>query len=216
MLRAIFIAIILAGPAQSGAWLREAGEVFLSPSFSFQPARGGSEISTFAGLYAEWGLSPSLTLGFDLGHAAKGESSALIFARVPLLETANGLRMAADFGLGLRHDGDDRYGFLRSGLSFGYGFSSRRGNGWLGLDLSAELDDQAALGRLKADLTLGLTLSSRVKAMLQWHALSNHGKIEHQFVPSIVLRSNHRQFIQFSAILGRRSSGLKLALWQSF
>jgi hypothetical protein len=219
MLRVILLVCLFSGPAMAGAWLREPGEVFLAPSYTVEEIRGRTGKSRFAGLYAEWGMTPYLTLGADLGSPDGGEPSGVLFARLPLVETTQGIRAAFEVGIGVRDGPGSTRAFLRPGLSLGYGFGSRIGNGWLALDLSTEVDRHAKFDRHKADLTLGLSPNKRFKLMLQWHHEQIAGIRQNTVVPSIVWRTGERQFIQVGFLSGRggrRAEGVKLSLWQEF
>lgn len=219
LLIAIILAIPLATPGFAGAWLREQGGVFLAPTFTMEEVRGRTGQSTHAGLYAEWGVGPSLTLGADLGRSGSGDLTGVLFARIPLIETAQGIRTAAEIGIGVRDGPGSSAGFLRPGVSLGYGFGSRVGNGWAALDVFAEIGQSGHLDRSKIDLTVGMSFTDRLKAMAQLHYEKGSGVEQTTFVPSIVWRTGKRQQLVFGLISGRggrRTKGLKLALWQEF
>lgn len=219
MVRAILLFLMVCGPATAGAWLREPGEVFLAPSYTVENQRGRTRENTYSGLYAEWGLGTSLTLGADLGQPDGGEPAGVLFARLPLIETTQGIRSAFEIGIGVRDGPGTTTAFLRPGLSLGYGFGSQIGNGWMALDLSTEVDRDASFDRFKADLTLGLSASKRFKLMMQWHFENVAGIEQRTTVPSIVWRTNERQFVQVGVLSGRggrRTEGFKLSLWQKF
>lgn len=219
MRRILIVLIFLAGQAQAGAWMREPGDVFISPTYTTEEVRGRSKENTYAGIYAEWGVTPSLTLGADLGTPGSGDPTGVFFARIPLVETPQGIRAAAEIGIGVRDGPGSSKGFLRPSLSLGYGFGSRYGNGWLALDLQTEIDRDSAFRNYKADLTLGMSFTSHIKAMLQLHHESLDGVEQNTLVPSIVWRTRDRQHVQLGLLFGRggrRAKGLKVSLWQEF
>lgn len=219
LLRSIVFIIFLASHAQAGAWMREPGEHFVAPSYSMLQNPGGGQRS-FAGVFYEMGITPSLTVGLDAGTQPGGFSQALVFVRTPLRESPNGVKVAADFAIG-SIDADVGYeAALRSGLSLGYGFGTRDGNGWVGLETSALWASRSNMTRIKLDLTAGMTVSPNLKLMVQWH--TDHeigGPTYNLLVPSAVIATGPRQNVQIGLQIDPNtpgSYGLKLSLWQTF
>lgn len=220
MIRVFLIFLMCtAGQVQAGAWMREPGQRFLSPSFSVTRGNGGA-LTRFFGVYHEWGVSPSLTFGADIGQQPGGLKQALVFVRTPLPELANGARTAVEFGIGVIDTGTGPEPVIRPGLAIGYGFGSAYGNGWVGLEASVLSAPNSGLLRAKLDATAGMTLSSRMKIMVQWH--TDHevdGPTFHMIAPSIVMRTGPRQQVQIGLQAEPKRGGtigLKIALWQEF
>ena len=61
LLGALLLALALPAPAAAGAWLKERGEIYLAFSLD-----GATDVWT--GIYAEWGLTDSMTLGLAAGR----------------------------------------------------------------------------------------------------------------------------------------------------
>ncbi len=220
MIRAILLLTMISSMAHAGAWLREPGDIFIAPSYTVERIRGRSGETSYAGLFAEWGMTETVTLGLDFGQpSGGGEPAGVLFARLPLIETTQGIRSAFEIGIGLRDGPGNTEAFLRPGISLGYGFSSPIGNGWLALDVSTEIDDKASFDRFKADLTLGLSPSKQYKLMLQWHHENIAGIEQNTVVPSLAWRTSESQFLVLGLQAGRggrKTEGVKLSLWQEF
>lgn len=226
---------ILAGPAGAGAWPREKGTAFVSVSHA---ASTGTRtlltpmmtISNYTGLYAEYGLTERLTLGLDAGFGGEPESieadayevrAAAVFLRHPLWSDDSGHRTALQLGFGtLRDSSDGDQTRIIPALAWGYGFESRFGGGWMGIDASAEFRRPSGDTVWKADATFGLKPTEAWMGILQIQSgLYPDAAPLVRIAPSVVRRLGPRLSVQlggFAGIEGDDSLGGKLALWLTF
>lgn len=116
----------LAGTAQAGPWPREAGHSFIALT-----GERDREGNSYAGLYAEYGLSRRRTLGLEVSHTDVGETSAMLWYQKSLDggEGANRLSYAMGFGA-IRRDGD-LLPLSQVALMWGRGFSGPWDGGWV-------------------------------------------------------------------------------------
>lgn len=230
-MRAAAAGIILALSAfraEAGAWPREEGKTFVSLSQVFttgtQSLLAPTEtLTSYSSIYAEYGLTGTLTIGFDAAYGAGPEArlaTGIAFVRRPIWESPSGHRFAADFGVGWRTESGDQDVRLRPGVAWGRGFETAWGGGWMGIDASAELmlpsDDTA----FKADFTTGLKPSDDWTVILQVQSgrYPGSGAIV-RLAPSVVRAIGERSHVQLgldATVLGDDSIGVKLATWFSF
>ncbi|MHA6347566.1 hypothetical protein [Roseivivax sp. CAU 1761] len=207
------------GPAAAGAWPREPGSVFASLathlSWPQDIATWTSSAPTgrYDALYLEYGLTPRLTLGLDLGRGVSGSAKTAAFLRLPLGPPERDLKLAIELGLG-QIDGALR---LRPGLNLGYGFA----RGWLAADLVVEQPLSGAAPDVKLDLTFGLTLPAARKLILQLQAGQQAGDPAFlRLAPSLVVPLGESRFSAEIGgawgLAGDASMGLKLGLWAQF
>ena len=216
--------------ATAGAWPREVGGVFLSFSTTTKAspqvhATGIAELahSSESNLYAEYGLTERVTLGFDgmmTDSVSYGE--AYLFARVALgsLEAQN--RFAASFAIGrfidtvidVDHLEAEHTALTRLGLHYGRGVT----NGWIGADVFATQTDHGT--DLKIDATWGLKPWDRWMFIAQVQTGQPSGGDSYtNFAPSVVWRMNKRVSIEVSVIQPLEDNGdtaLKLGSWTEF
>lgn len=219
------LALVLAawpGVASAGPWLREEGSTFLS--FSFEAPQEGDG---WASLYAERGWGPWLTLGVDAGRSAgRGEGQALVFARTTLGRPDGTTRQAFELGFGARLDEEGAVlPALRTGLSWGRGFETRYGPGWVAIDSSVtgygSLANAAEEGlALKLDTTLGVRPGpdSVVTLQIFW-SQSGDEEAALRVVPSYARRLRGETFGQVGLVVGTGAApeiGLKLGLVHEF
>jgi hypothetical protein len=233
-----------AAQAGAGAWPRARGEAFISVSHA---ASTGTrtllapqlDLNQYTSLYAEYGLTSRLTLGFDAGYGfgdnsgdGSGDGSSdgfgdnsvragSVFARYPLYSDDAGHRFAAQLGLGLIEDAPDgRQSRVIPALAWGYGFASRWGGGWMGIEGSADIRHPSGDVVWKADLTLGLKPTERWMAILQvQNGLFPGSEPQMRVAPSVVRQLSGRANLQagvFAGVRGDESLGAKLALWLTF
>lgn len=223
------VALAFPVTAEAGAWPRAPGEVFLS--FGQQASTGATtllgavtDLRSWTSLYAEYGLSERLTVGFDggvgLGRDARIEA-ALVFARLPVWSPGAHL-VAVDLGVGTVAETDvARQTRLRLGVAWGRGIAEgRRGGGWLGMEGAAELREPAGEIAVKADFTAGWKPSERwmVIGQVQTGAYPDVGAIV-RLAPSVVRKVSARSHLQLGAtaeVVGERALGLSGAVWFSF
>ncbi len=225
----------LAGPACAGAWPREKGSTFVSLSHAVSTGTQTlltpfMTISNYTGLYAEYGLTEKLTLGLDAGlggNPADAETEAYevrataVFLRYPVWSDDSGHRTAVQLGFGRITDsvhGDQTR--LIPALAWGYGFESRFGGGWAGIDASADIRQPSGEVFWKADATLGLKPTERWMGILQLQTgLYPDAEPLVRFAPSVVRKLGPRLSLQlggFAGLTGDDSLGAKAALWLSF
>lgn len=222
--------VLVAAAAQghAGAWPREPGTVFLS--FSSTLSTGArtllapmTDIRSGNQVFAEYGLTDVWTLGLDATRAT-GEgapvSAGLVSLRRPVWRGSGGGIAAAELGVGVLEDGDGVQGRLRPGLSWGRGFETARGDGWLGVESSVELRLPSGDTAVKADFTAGLkpTDNWMLIAQVQTGLYPRADPIV-RLAPSVVRRlgeTTHAQLGLIGSVAGDDAVGLKLALWFSF
>ena len=205
----------LATAALGGAWPRAKGEGFLSASGTVAgPDAFGFYRQSFS-LYAEYGATERLTFGGDLGGDAVRMSKAIAFLRWPLGRTSREMKLALEIGAG-QVEGENA---LRPGFSIGRGVTIGRRHGWLNADGRAiffEGGDTA----YETDLTAGLSLGKRVKAMLQLQAgVPAQGRDYIRLAPSVVYEARpgtHLEFGVTEPLSGGGERGFKLGLWRKF
>lgn len=150
---ALFL-ILLAQPVLAGPWAREPGGVFLSLS-----GEGDRDGNSYAGLYAEYGLSPRNTLGLELGRANAGETSAMIWWQRMLDGGQGPDRLVLSSGLGAIQREGETMPAAQVGAAWGRGLDSvpvlRRipGGGWLSVDARMKVVGATETARIDEGLT---------------------------------------------------------------
>ncbi|MBR9650624.1 hypothetical protein [Thalassovita aquimarina] len=205
-----FILCLLPVPALAGAWLRDEGRGFYSSSaYLLETGSGGQN---YAGIYLEYGMTPRLTAGLDLGRGVSGDTKSIAFLRWPLGAATGAHRFAIEAGLG-EIAGNPTF---RPGLSYGYGF----GGGWVSLETAAELNLRTNLTDYKADLTFGLNRGRRDKLLMQVQSGKAAGDPAFlRLVPSITRDIGRGWQIEFGfaqEVTSSKDRGLKLGLWKEF
>ena len=216
------LAILIPAAASAGPWLRDRGASYLS--FSIEaPQEGDGYLS----LYGERGLRPWLTLGVDTGRSAgSGEGQALVFARTTLGPQSDASRQSFEMGLGARLDDDGEVlPALRAGLSWGRGFESRLGPGWVAVDGSVTgYGSFATAGEeglaVKLDTTLGVRPGANSLATLQlFWSQSGEDEAAVRLVPSYGRRLWGETFGQIGVVIGSGAApelGVKIGLSTEF
>lgn len=237
-MRRILVSLMLAalaGPVSAGAWPREKGTAFVSISHA---ASTGTQtlltpfmtISNYTGLYAEYGLTERLTLGLEAGFGSSPEDeeadaydveAGSVFLRHPLWSDDSGHRTAIQLGFG-RISETSREDQIRiiPALAWGYGFESRWGGGWMGIEASADIRRPSGEVVWKADATLGLKPTDSWMGILQVQTgLYPEADPLIRIAPSVVRKLGTRLNLQlgaFAGIEGDDSVGAKAALWITF
>lgn len=214
----------------AGAWPREKGGVFLSFATTTQasPLLHATQIpelahSSESSLYAEYGLTHRVTLGFDgMMTDSVSYGQFLFFARVALGDMEAQNRFSASFAIGqfidtvidIDHLEAEQTSLTRLGLHYGRGLS----NGWVGAELFAT---NTALGTdLKLDATWGIKPWDRWMFITQLQTGSPaQGDSYANFAPAVVWKMNKRLSIEVSVIQplgGDRDPALKLGSWTEF
>jgi hypothetical protein len=211
----LLVALMLAGPASAGAWLREEKTGFVSYSGTVDET-----LRIEGSLYAEYGLRPKLTMGIkvdvDMSTGQIGSGTAIVFIRKPINTGERSYNLAYEIGLGSTF-GATYEPLVRTGLSYGRGFSIRDRNGWVAIDGTIEWGTGEAQDVLKLDTTVGLALNDRFKVMMQVF-FSHEGSEQYTTIaPSVIWQPKPKKP---SYVLGLESKngvlGLKLGMWREF
>ncbi|WP_126974773.1 hypothetical protein [Frigidibacter oleivorans] len=166
----------LPGIGQAGPWARDKGGAFLSLS-----QEGGGAGTGWTSVYAEYGLTPRLTLGLDAGRGSSGDDQLHLFLQQAILTGPGPNRLSLTMGAGLERRVDPAspdIAFGSLGLAWGRSLGTPLGPGWVAVEpqlrlgvevtkdwpptvlLTPDLKMTTALtGRL--DLTLGLHVTAR-------------------------------------------------------
>jgi hypothetical protein len=210
--------LLAAPPAWSGAWLREKGAAFTAASVTaFKDPDGRYDYKT--GLYAEYGYRPKLTIGLDIEENRDLYGHALVFARLPVADFDKWGRFAVELGAGAHHRYRDAWAMYKLTLSYGKGFRTGWGNGWVAVDTALELRTHDALYR-KLDITAGLSGDRLLNPLIQLETTytSDHS-LFWRARPSVMIRTKKSST---TWVLGlerndaRSDTGLKLAIWSEF
>ncbi|MBE1283572.1 MAG: hypothetical protein GJ676_09710 [Rhodobacteraceae bacterium] len=210
--------LVTSEPVSAGAWLREKGTGFLSVSTTARQAHDtvGYETS----IYSEYGLTQNMTIGVDLNQNQHFFGHTLVFARFPLARTPGKNRFALELGLGGSSDSTGWSAMQKVTLSFGRGFDSRFGPGWMSLDLATELRDTAPKQIMKFDATVGLSGARRLQPMLQIETSKIDGKpLFWSVTPSLRYRDKGDRTWLFGIEhkeADKRFLGAKIGLWKAF
>lgn len=228
----LLLTLMLPDLAQAGPWLRTEGEKFLSFSLLFEDVDERGSANGYASLYGEYGATPNLTLGVDIGTNEDGDFNAFAFALLPI--SRDRIKVAFEIGAGLV----GRAGTLRSdlsggsfsavtsalavrpGLSIGTGFTAMGTDGWFAIDTRGEFMVEDGDAALASDITLGLKPRPRTKVILQ---LQQGGPMSDpdymRFAPSVVWEVRPGRHLELGATAGLKNAeayGFKLGFWRQF
>ena len=218
-----FISIILAAcllvpaGAQAGAWLREKGEGFVSLSFG---ATRSSE--TTNALYLEYGLSDSTTIGLDISAFTNAQDVrngfGNLFLRRNIGRTDGPHRLAYEVGVGGLWGNEMHLPTLKTGLSWGYGFTER--SGWVNVDLAYIYEPQEGESIARVDGTLGLDFTDVTTGLLEFTLSRRKDDTYGAVLPSLLIRPKGRSFdIKLGAEIPYNETertAVKLGLWHRF
>lgn len=214
--------------ASAGAWPRETGSTFVSLSQTVSTGREtlltpSRSLDRLTSVFAEYGLTPELTFGLDASRSRGGEttvSTLLGFARRPLWRNDAGQIVSVELGLGVLREETEMLARLRPGLSWGRGFESGWGAGWMGIDSSVELRLPSNQVVLKADGTVGIKPTERWMLIMQVQTGKYPGTAAIvRLAPSVVRRlgpASHVQLGLTAGVSGDDAVGLKLGTWFTF
>ena len=109
---------------------------------------------------------------------------------------------------------------IRPGLSWGKGFESRWGGGWMGIESSLEWRAPTGEMAFKTDLTAGLKPTDRWMGILQVQ-YGNYPDSDPvlRLVPSVVRKFGSRTHLQLgimAPLVGDDTPGIKFATWITF
>jgi len=213
----LFLALLpwLSTAVLGGAWPRAKGEGFVAASATVEePDEFGIYGQSFS-LYAEYGATERLTFGVDLGGDAGRMTKAITFLRVPVGRPSRPLKLAVEIGAG-QIEGETA---LRPAFSVGRGISMGERNGWLNADTRAILFEGGSAA-YETDLTAGLSLGARVKALVQLQAgVPAEGRDYFRLAPSVVYEMRPGTQLELGVtepLSGGGERGFKLGLWRKF
>ncbi|MEM9912967.1 MAG: hypothetical protein AAF922_19575 [Pseudomonadota bacterium] len=213
MFRVLLILFLLTTSVSAGPWPREEGKGFLSFSLDLD----AEELEdNFVSFYLEYGLSRGRTLVID--RQERGDEIAKTFAliRFPLGNPDRNLKLAYDVGLGTV----DSHFALRTGFSVGRGWSMRNRSGWWTLDSRALLLDEGDEAIFESDLTFGIQLTDRLKAISQLQGgVPSDSSAYAKFAQSFVLQTSKTRHYLLGVTTGIYESDtlqVNVGLWQDF
>ncbi|MEY8842321.1 hypothetical protein AB9K41_25100 [Cribrihabitans sp. XS_ASV171] len=219
-MRRILIALALvwltAVPAQAGAWLREHGTGFTAATATLRRPQDRFEYES--AVYTEWGLTPRVTLGFDIHEHAGIAGHVLVFARYPLWQLGDRGRFAAELAVGASHWQADWTPMQKFTLSYGRSLATRWGGGWLAVDGALEYRSGRPIRKL--DMTLGLATARHIDPILSIETSQADGTFFWTLTPGITLDGPKGKATWLIG-LERKSAlpdqiGLKIGLWKAF
>ena len=216
MLRLLVLLIVLAAQVHAGPWPREKGKAFLSFSSQVEGPNEFGLYDSFATLYAEYGLTDTLTLGIDLGGSATQMTKAVAFARLPIGRADNKTKLAIELGLG-QVGGDNA---LRPGLSLGRGITVGERNGWATIDTRFVMFTDSSDYLLENDFTVGLNTTDKSKLIIQFQTGAPKGNpLYIRLASSVVIErkpSHHLELGVTAGLMQTSSYGFKIGTWRNF
>ncbi len=210
--------LLAAAPARPGAWLQEKDSAFTAASVAAFRNQDGS-FDYKSSFYAEFGYRPNLTIGLDLEERQDLNGHALMFARIPVADFGQWGRFSAEFGAGAHHKQARAWALYKVTLSYGKGFQTGRGNGWLAIDAALENRTHDGVYR-KLDFTAGLSSDRLLNPLIQVETAYRSGEpLYWKARPSVMIRAKDSAI---TWVLGlerndaRDDTGIKLAIWNRF
>lgn len=215
MLRLVIFLLLIAPPVAGGPWMRAPGHGFVSISTEV-PLSPDATRWTYNAAYAEYGLTPRLAIGLDMGMNLDDSGKALVFLRTPLLQDRLSWPLAVELGAGAHFRQGLAEPVLRPGLSLGRSLDTGWGPVWAVADLSATYRGEQGDVLPKLDLVLGLDRTARSSFVLRLTTEKWPGQdVVFTAEPSIVHSFHERARLQVGLAL--RSDGLppalKLGIW---
>lgn len=218
---AFLLSIFLAHSAFAGAWLREKDS-----GFSSLTASGAMTLDFGQKTYLEYGVRHDLTLGAELGFLMSANSGrsdyATLFLRRPIGDAEGPNLWAYELGIGASWTGETVNPYLRTGLSWGRGYTLGTRSGWVGVDATIQWDVYNANHLLKLDSTVGMNFNDRFSVMVQvFHARVNAGATT-SIAPSLVVRPlKKRPHIRLkigteTQIGNTDATAFKISFWHDF
>lgn len=224
-MRRLLLALILmliASAARAGPWPRETGAVFLATGGTYRFDLGTGLPMGEGTVYAEYGLTRRVTLGFDGFQTDTGVAQALIFARMPLGREDRRLKLALGVGLGGARAGAgaDWAGMARIGLAAGRDHRLGRG-GWWTIAAAVEADEATPLPLARIDATFGLGLTPRLQGLVQIESSArDSADAQVALIPGVIWRLGPRTRLHLGvearATRTSRQAGLRAGLWRDF
>lgn len=219
----LFYWCVLAASGHAGAWLRDTGTGFLALSGTYRDTVPDPAFET--SLYAEYGAAPRLTLGLDIIERSGTTGHALVFARLPIGSADGHNRLALELAVGGYHWQGKWSQMYKATLSYGRGFESRFGNGWLAVDAAIERSPSLPDTYYKLDTTIGLSSGGKIRPLMQIETSYAPGfPMNWAITPGIMIDAKQKPGKARKTWIvgierkyaGQHSLGLKLGLWTSF
>lgn len=214
----MLVLLWLPATGEAGAWLREKGGGFLSFSTTGYFTDSGARQQN--SVYLEYGLIENLTIGIDGHQNPYGYGHALAFIRLPIYHTPRQGRFSTELSLGAHHDLGRTSRMWKATLSYGYGYESRWGSGWLAIDAALEVRTSDNRRRRKLDITAGMNADRLLNPMLNIEtARDRSGRQYWAITPAIIIRG--KAGTRWITGIEKRSAypdayGLKIAMWRDF
>lgn len=211
----VLIVLLTAPPARAGAWLREAGHGFIAGSATL-----GNEDPTL-NLYAEYGWRANTTLGLDLETYPDVNSGNVNFFVVrPIGPVDRTWRISWNLGGGVDWSPEVIDPTVKAGVSLGRGIAYRDQYGWIAIDGSVEYLTFAGTTTSKLDSTIGLSLTERVRGMVQLFLTYEDDALTAKLAPSLLFQPrNNGVTFQVGVEIpdaGVDQTTLKLGIWKDF
>ena len=216
----LWVALVFwASAVQANPWPREKGEVFvaLSGTYRYGLDTGRRELDGDA--YLEYGLTDRRTLGFSGNHTRIDYSHAFVFLRQALSPPNQQLKLAGSLGVGASRQDQDWGPMLRLDMSVGRA-TELWGSGWWSVTAAIEHHELWEDPLFKLDGTFGLTVTPRLKALVDLETSQRRG------VPNaITLRGSVAWAVKKRThlVMGLEAKdidetflGLRLGFWQTF
>ncbi len=164
-------------------------------------------------------MRPRMTIGLDAEQHHDLYGHALVFARLPVSDMGQAGLLAVELGFGAHNRRSRAQAMYKATLSWGKGFESGRGHGWMAVNAALENRTHEALIH-KLDVTIGLSSARRFDPLLEVETsyVSGH-PLYWTIRPSLVYSP---QTGPNSWVLGvernsfQGSWGVKAALWRDF
>ena len=229
---ALAAALAVAAPALAGPWAREKGQVFLTLSEQHDSAG-----ESWTGLWAEYGLTPRITLGIDAGRSGQGDGKFVLWGQRAWVRGEH--RFAASLGLGASLVDGEVMPMAQGGASWGRGIATRFGPGWVtiegralvtarNIEISQKVDARTTAIYAymlpetsgKAEITLGLRPRDKLMIInqLQVEARKQSG-IEARLASSLVYDLWQPAKVELGIVTPIQGDGepaLKLGMWLEF
>jgi len=209
--------------AVAGPWPRDKGAGFVAISADGMHRQ----------IFVEYGIGADWTLGVEATRRKGHRDPALVgFVRHAFWRGEQGAILSAGLGIEGReshaarfwaHMAGTRELAVRAELSWGKGFQSRWGVGWMMVEAQLERvlteDWIGARHSGKLDATIGVTPTDRIKVMVQAQGwMRQGGRPMLRIEPAAAVRIGRAHLVAAPSIgvMGPRDPRLKLGLWLEF
>lgn len=172
--------------AHAGGWMRETKKAFVLNASTLRKSQGSIQSNTV--LYAEYGLSPRLTIGATLDDTSGTTGHLLAFVRFPLSKPGTGHHTSLELGAGRHYRNGDWFKMFKTTLAYGRGFERRWGQGWVNFEASVERRFADPDLIYKFDTIVGQSSGARLRPMFKLGATHISGQ------PLALTVSSHLMF----------------------